>query len=125
MPSSLVTRTETACYLAQLHDCFAVWEGAMHWIRHHATESIPHESLLATIVLVALAHHRLTRLSVTPPMLAVHHAALDLLQSAIDALDAIAAGRGKPAVRDMSEQLMIFQAELVLFAEQAGFISDR
>jgi hypothetical protein len=125
MPSSLVTRVEIERYLVQLHSCFVVWYDAMIFIRRSDRTWLTCEHVIAAIGPVAQAHRQLTQLKVTPPMRAVHQAALALLQSAMKAMDAIAAGQGKVAVRDMSEQLTIFQTELVLFAEQAGFISER
>jgi hypothetical protein len=122
MPSSLITRIEADRYLVQLHTCLVVWEDAMSAITRSDRTWLECENIIAAIGPVAQAHRQLTQLTVTPPMRAVHHAAMDLLQSAIDALDAIAAGRGKAAVRDMSEQLTIFQTELALFAVRAGLL---
>ena len=125
MPSSLITRIEADRYLVQLHTCLVVWEDAMIAITRSDRTGLACEHVIAAIGPVAQAHRQLTQLTVTPPMRAVHHAALALLQSAMDAMDAIAAGHGKGAVRDMSERLTIFQTELVRFAAQAGFIADR
>jgi hypothetical protein len=120
-----VTRIETDYYLAQLHACFVVWLDTMTLLQRVAMDTLTREEIIAMSEPVAQAHRDLAQRTVAPPMLAVHQAARDLLQSAMDAVDAVAAGRGKPAVRDMSEQLTIFQAELVLFAERAGFALEK
>jgi hypothetical protein len=116
-----VARIEADYYLAHLHACFVVWLDTMILLQRVAANTLTRDDIIAMIEPVAQAHRDLTQHTVVPPMLAVHRAAQNLLQSAIDALDAVAAGHGKPAVQDMSEQLTIFQAELVLFAERAGF----
>ena len=120
MPRDVVAYIEAECYVAQLQHCFAVWVCAMHTLLHNSEAELACEEIIAAIGPIAQAHRQLERLTVTPQMQAVHHAALNLLQSAMDTLDAIAARRGERALQDMSEQLTIFQTELVLFAEQAG-----
>jgi hypothetical protein len=122
MSRNLVTSIEAKCYVTQLQGCFALWLGAMEFLRHSSETELACEDIIAAIGPIARAHRQLVQLTVTPQMAAAHQAALTLLQSAMDALDAIAAGRGRPAVRDLSEQLAIFQTELVLFAERAGLL---
>ena len=122
MPSRHVARFEAEVYLVQLQGCFVAWNDAMTAIAHADRAERSVVTIIATIGPVYRAHRQLMQLTVTPPMQATHRAAVGLVQSAVDALDAIAVGRGSPAVRDLSEQLTIFQTELVRFAEQAGLV---
>jgi hypothetical protein len=124
-PSRLVTRVEAERYLVQLHTCWMVSYDAMIAIKRSDRRWLMREHIIAAIGPVAQAHRQLAQFTVTRPLLAVHRAALVLLQSIMDAMDAIAAGHGTVAVRDMREQLTIFQTEIVLFAARAGFISDQ
>lgn len=119
-----VMRIETDYYIAQLHACLVVWIDTMTMLQNVAANTLTSEDIRIMIAPVALAHHDLAQRSVAPAMLAVHRAAQDLLQSAMDTLAAIAAGRGRPAMRDLSEQLTIFQTELVLFAERVGALPE-
>jgi hypothetical protein len=124
MSRNLVTAIEAMCYVAQLQECFALWLGAMDFLVYSGETTLACEDIIVAIGPIAKAHRQLMGLTVTPQMAAAHQAALGLLQSAMDALDAIAAGRGRPAVRDMSEQLAIFQTELVFYAERAGLLEE-
>jgi hypothetical protein len=122
MPSDPIAQEVAVSYLRQLHGCVAVWVGAMDMIWNDDARQLNGEDVIAAIGPVAQAHRDLAYYSVLPAMAAVHCAALNLLQSGMDALDAIAAGRGKPALREMQEQLTRFQVELVLFSKRAGLV---
>ena len=119
MPRDCITWREAESYIEQLHACFVVWMSTMQILQQDASAELLCADVIAAIGPIAQAHRDLAECMVAPPMLAAHRAALNLLQSAMDALDALAAGRGRPAVQDMCEQLTIFQAELVLFADRA------
>jgi hypothetical protein len=125
MPKDCTTWVEAEGYIEQLHACFVVWMSAMQVLQQDTAAQLVRADVIAAIGPIAQAHQNLAECSVAPPMQAAHRAALQLLQSAIDALDALAAGRSTPAVQDLCEQLTIFQAELVLFAQRAGLIRDR
>jgi hypothetical protein len=125
MPGECTTRIEAEGYIEQLHDCFVVWMSAMQILQHDITTQLTRSDIIAAIGPIAQARRELSQSTVAAPMQAAHRAALALLQSAMDALDALAAGHSTPAVQDLSEQLTIFQVELVLFAERAGLLQDR
>lgn len=115
------TAAETCQYLAQLHACFVVWIDAMELLRRARVVTPLRVDVMVAIGSIALAYRDLTQVVVAPPLQPAHHAAVLLLEAVIDALDALAKGHGRAAVRDMAEQLTIFQMELVRLAEQAGW----
>jgi hypothetical protein len=121
MPSDSTAQEVAASYLMDLYGCLTIWISVMG-ILWDGDAKPTREDVIAAIGPIAQAHQSLAQRSVTPDMAAAHHAALSLLQSAMDTLDAIAAGRGKPALQEMQEQLTRFQVELVLFAQRAGLV---
>jgi hypothetical protein len=121
MPSDLVLQEVAVSYLWELYACLVVWVDVMD-ILWRDDAGPTQEEITAALGPLARIHRSLAQRSVTPATAAVQHAALSLLQSAMDAMDAIAVGRGKPEVREMQEQLTIFQTELVLFAQRAGLV---
>jgi hypothetical protein len=121
MPSDPIAQEVAVSYLRELSAHLAVWVDVMGLLWSGGAQPTS-EDVIAAIGPVAQAYQSLAQRSVTPDMVAAHHAALSLLQSAMDTLDAIAAGHGKPALQEMQEQLTRFQVELVLFAQQAGLV---
>ena len=122
MSNRPAARVQAQTFLTQLLSCFVVWDDAMTAITYADGLERPVAMIIAMIEALSCTHRQLLQLTVTPPMQAMHRAALELMQSAMDALDAVAAGHGSAAVRDMSEQLTIFETELVRFAERAGLM---
>jgi hypothetical protein len=122
MPSDRIAQEAAVSYLRELSACLAVWVDVMGLLWSDDAKPTS-EDVIAAIGPLAQAHRRLSQRSVAPPMEAAHQAALNLLQSAMDVLDAIAAGRGKPALREMQAQLTLFQTEMVLFAQRAGLLA--
>lgn len=118
MPADLTAQFVAVSYLDVLCKCFTIWQGAMEQLH----EDVSSEQIIASIGRVAYAQERLTRMTVPPSLMSTHTAACALLQSAMDALDAVAAGRGAPAIREMSEQLTIFQMEMYRLARRVGLI---
>jgi hypothetical protein len=120
MPSDPIAQDVAVSYLRALDDCLTVWVDVMGLLWSNARPTS--EDVIAAIGPLHTARQSLAQRSVTPAMAQAHQAALGLLQSAMDTLDAIAAGRGKIAVQELQAQLTIFQTELVLFAKRAGLV---
>jgi len=76
---------------------------AMQVLQQDPAAKLARADIIAAIGPIAQAHQNLAECSVAPPMNAAHRTALQLLQSAMDALDALAAGRSTPAVQDFCE----------------------
>jgi hypothetical protein len=124
MPGDPIAQEVAASYLIDLYGCLAIWVSVMG-ILWDGDAKPTREDVIAAIGPLHTARRSLAQRSVTPDMAAVHQAALGLLQSAMDTLDAIAAGRGKIAVREMQAQLTLFQTELVLYAKRAGITEQK
>ena len=124
MPYDTRHQCEVRWFLAHLQDCFELWMDAMDLVLRTKDTPLRGQHLIVAMGSIAAARHQLAQRTVSAELTFAHRAALTLLQSAMDALSAIVQGKGKPALRDMSEQLTIFQSELCRLAESVGFITD-
>lgn len=121
MPYDTRQQSEVRYYLTLLQDCFVVWMETMDKVLHEGETRLTHRRVIEAIEPIAIAQRRLGQYTVSNEMMFAHRTTLALLQSAMKALHAIAYGAGTPAIREMSEQLTIFEYELCRLAEVVGF----
>ncbi len=121
MPYDTRQQSEVRYYLTLLQDCFVIWMETMDMVLHQGETRLTHRRVIEAIEPIAIAQRLLGQYTVSNEIMFAHRAALALLQSAMEALHAIAYGAGTPAIREVSEQLTIFEYELCRLAEVVGF----
>ena len=124
MPYDTRHQCEVRWFLAHLQDCFELWMDAMDLVLRTKDTPLRGQHLIVAMGSIAAARHQLAQRTVSAELTFAHRAALALLQSAMNALAALMYGRGQPAIRDMCEQLTIFESELYRLAETIGLSTD-